>query len=506
MIKPRPYQQEVIDKLKESYKAKHKHPLVVMPTGAGKACVLGFVAENAAKKNNSTLIIAHRQELIFQLSLTLCNFGLEHQIIASSKTVSAIKLAQYKSFGRVFWKHDALLAVGSVQTVVRRLDKLIINPRLIIIDEQHHLIEGNQWGQIFDKFPNALGLGLTATPQRTDSKGLGRGFGGYNDDLIEGPQMSWLIEQGFLSPYKIYTTSKCIDVSGVKKKRNGEYDEKSLQSVVDKPSIVGDAITHYRKVANGLKGVCYCVSIEHSKHVTAMFNANGIPAAHIDGTMSDDDRRQVFTDYADNKILIICNQSIISEGTDLESLTQRKGVTLDVCIDLAPTTSLIVAMQRWGRVLRMRLGKTAVIIDHAGNIMHSSGELNHGLPDMEREWSLEGEVKSSRNSEEKAISVRTCPKCFRIHLPEPSCPECGFIYPLQQRVVEEKEGDLVELTDEDKAKMKYELKWSKRREQSGAESLEDLIELGVKRGYKNPKGWALRLHHAREQKQLARGA
>lgn len=497
MITPRPYQQEVIDKLKNSYRAKHKHPLIVMPTGAGKACVLGFVAENATAKKNSTLIIAHRQELIFQLSLTLCNFGLEHQIIASSKTVSAIKMAQYKSFGRVFWKHDALLAVGSVQTVVRRLDKLTIHPKLIIIDEQHHLIEGNQWGQIFDQFPNALGLGLTATPQRTDGKGLGRGFGGYNDDLIEGPQMSWLIEQGFLSPYKIYTTSKQWDVSTVKKKRNGEFDEKALQEVADKPSIVGDAISHYRKVANGLKGVCYCVSIEHSKHVTAMFNANGIPAGHIDGSMFDDERRQVFADYADDKILIICNQAIISEGTDLESLTQKKGITLDVCIDLAPTTSLIIAMQRWGRVLRMKPGKTAILLDHSGNI------LRHGLPDMEREWSLEGEVKSSRNSEEKAISVRTCPKCFRIHLPEPTCPECHFIYPLQQRVVEEKEGDLVELTEEDKAKMKYELKWSKKREQSRADSLEELIELGKERNYKNPRGWALRIHAAREQKKLA---
>lgn len=497
MITPRPYQQKVIDDLKESYRSGKKHPLIVMPTGAGKACVLGFVAENAAAKQNETLIIAHRQELIFQLSLTLCNFGLEHNLIASSKTISAIKMSQYKNFGRIFWNPRAKLHVGSVQTISSRIDKLTIDPKLIIIDEQHHLRRGNQWGRVFDKYPNARGLGLTATPARTDGIGMGVSFGGYNDDLIIGPQMSWLIEQGFLAPYKVYTTGKQMDVSGVKKKRNGEFDEKSLSEIADKPSIIGDAITHYKQLCDGLSGVCYCVSIDHSKHVAAMLTENGIPAAHVDGTMDDAERRKVFTDYADGVIKIICNQSIISEGTDLESLTQRKGVTLDVCIDLAPTQSLIVAMQRWGRVLRNKPNKTAYILDHAGNI------LRHGLPDMEREWSLEGEVKSGKNSGEKTISIRTCPSCYHIHLPEEQCPECGFVYPIKVRTVEEKDGELVELTEQDKAAIKYQMKWEKKREQGSADSLEKLIELGKQRGMKNPHGWARHVMAAREAKKAS---
>lgn len=502
-ITPRPYQQEVIDKLRESYRSGKRHPLIVMPTGAGKACVLGFVVENAAAKNNETLVVAHRQELIFQLSLTLCNFGIEHNLIAAASTISAIKMSQYKSFGRIFWNPRAKVHVGSVQTISSRLDNLTINPVLIIIDEQHHLSVGNQWGRIFDKFPKSLGLGLTATPQRTDGKGMGKGFGGYNDDLIIGPKMSWLIEQGFLAPYKLYYARNQIDLSNVKKKRNGEYDEKSLESATDKPTITGDAIKHYKEKCNGLSGVCYCVSIEHSKHVTAMFNENGIPAAHVDGTMDDAERRKVFTDYADGKIKIICNQSIISEGTDLESLTQRKGVTLDVCIDLAPTTSLIVAMQRWGRVLRNKPNKVAYIFDHAGNVQHPNGDLKHGIPDMDREWSLDGEVKETKNSGEKTISIRTCPACYHIHLPEPQCPDCGFVYPIKVRTVAEQDGELVEMTEQDKANIKYQMKWEKKREQSGADSLEKLIELGKQRGMKNPHGWARHVMAAREAKKAS---
>lgn len=493
MITPRPYQQEVIDKLRESYKNKKKHPLIVMPTGGGKACILGFIAENAAKKGNDTLIIAHRQELIAQLSLTLCNFGLEHNLITAKSTATNIKADQFKNFGRVFYNKDSKLHVGSVQTLASRVCKLSINPRLIIIDEQHHLKKGNQWGSIFEAYPNALGLGLTATPQRSDGVGLGVGSGGYNDDLILGAKMSWLIEQGYLAPYKVYTTAKQWDVSSVKTKRNGEYDEKGLEELIDKPSVTGDAIAHYKKLCSGMSGVCYCTSISHSKHVTQQFIENGIPAAHVDGTMSDAERKKVFTDYADGVIKIICNQALISEGTDLESLTQRQGVTLDVCIDLAPSKSLVVVMQRWGRVLRKKPNKTAIILDHSGNV------LRHSLPCADREWSLEGNDKKKRESDEKDVNIRTCQQCFHIHEPAPMCPICGFVYPIQQRSIEEVSGELVELTEQDKAEIKRkqdEEKKQKKREQGQCQTLQDFLALAESRGYK--QGWAHKIWAIRQ--------
>ena len=434
--------------------------------------------------------------MIAQLSLTLCNFGLEHNLITAKSTATNIKADQFKNFGRVFYNKDSKLHVGSVQTLASRVGKLSINPRLIIIDEQHHLKKGNQWGSIFEAYPNALGLGLTATPQRSDGVGLGVDSGGYNDDLILGAKMSWLIEQGYLAPYKVYTTAKQWDISAVKTKRNGDYDEKELEELIDKPSVTGDAIAHYKKLCDGMSGVCYCTSISHSKHVTQQFIENGIPAAHVDGTMSDAERKKVFTDYADGVIKIICNQALISEGTDLESLTQRQGVTLDVCIDLAPSKSLVVVMQRWGRVLRKKPNKTAIILDHSGNV------LRHSLPCADREWSLEGNDKKKRESDEKDVNIKTCQQCFHIHEPAPMCPICGFVYPIQQRSIEEVSGELVELTEQDKAEIKRkqdEEKKQKKREQGQCQTLQDLLELGRRRGYKGD-GWARNIWLSRQKK------
>ncbi len=497
MITPRPYQKKGIDEVRAEFLKGANCVLYVLATGGGKSVVLMYVASNAAKKGSVTYAMAHKTELIEQLSLTLCKAGIEHNLIVPKNKLGSIKMAQYRNFGRVFWNPQSTIFVGSVQTINNRLDKLP-KPDLIIPDEGHHYVQGSEWSKLIEMYPSAKVLLLSATPARTDKIGMGRAFGGFADAMVVGPSMGWLIENNYLSKYKVYTVNKQWDLSGSRLDKDGDFTSKSLDKVLDKPSITGDAISSYKNgPAFGMKGICFSVSIEASKYTAEKMNQSGITAIHIDGSMKDTERRKAITDYAMGKYMILCCESLVDEGFDLEAISQIQGATIDVLIDLSPTTSLIRFLQRVGRVLRYKEGKIAYWYDHAGNC------LRHGLPDMEREWSLEGEVKGKRNQDEKAISVRTCPKCFRIHLPEPSCPECGFVYPLQVRTVEEKDGDLVELTDEDKARMKYELKWSKKREQSRAESLEELIELGKTRGYKNPKGWALRIHAAREAKKIA---
>lgn len=495
-IVPRPYQQEGINDIRVEFSKGATCVLYVLSTGGGKSVILMYVASNAEKKGSVTYAIAHKTELIEQLSLTLCKAGVEHNLIVPKNKLSAIKMAQYKTFGRIFWNPKSKVFVGSVQTINKRLDTLP-KPDLIIPDEGHHYVEGSEWSQIIEENPKAKVLLLTATPARTDKKGLGRGFGGFADAMVVGPSMGWLIEQGNLSQYKVYTTSKQWDLTGARTGKDGDYTSKSLEKITDKPSIVGDAISHYKKLANGMKAMCFSVSIDASKHTCAQFNANGIPSVHVDGSMLDSERRQAIRDYAEGKYLMICCESLIDEGFDLEAISQIKGATIDCLVDLSPTQSLIRAMQRWGRILRPKEGKTAIIIDHAGNI------LRHGLPDMEREWSLEGEIKDTKTNGEKTITVRTCPECFHIHLPEPQCPDCGFIYPIKVRVVDEKEGDLVELTEQDKDNIKYQMKWEKKREQSSADSLEKLIELGRQRGMKNPTGWARHVMAAREAKKAS---
>lgn len=499
-IQLREYQQELADKVRDAYRAGYKCPLVRLETGGGKTILFSHITKNAAARGNSVLILAHRAELIRQISLSLAKFGVEHQVIAPPSAIAEIRAAHFRAYSRVFVDQRSSTMVGSVQTVARRLDTMQHTPKLIIQDEGQHCTSGTLWGAVMDKFSDALGLVVTATPARLDGKGLGKSAGGYADTLIETVDMAWLIDNGYLSPYRVFTTGTRADVSGVRTTKKGDYHPGDLAERVDKPSLVGDAVEHYKQAARGLLAVCYCVSVEHSKHVAEQFNAAGIPAAHFDGKTASNVRSEIVRDFADGKIQVLTNVGILTEGFDLASISQRD-VTIDCVIDLAPTQSLSLYLQKVGRALRPRAGKIAIILDHAGNV------LKHGLPDMKREWTLEGRTKKSRASDEASVSVRTCPKCFAIHEPViPACPACGFLYPIQNRTVEHVDGQLVELTSADRASLKQQMEAQKRmeaekrkREDRKAGSLEELVELGKSRGYKFPAAWAAKKWEAMQR-------
>lgn len=484
----RPYQQDVVNEVRKSFAEGYKCPLLVAATGAGKTVMFSYIAKNAADKNNAIIIAAHRKEIIRQISLSLARFALPHNVIASPALVRQIKVAQFKAFGKSFVDPASSTMVGSVQTIVGRFSEMDVSiahlskrigkqaKTIVIIDEGHHTIENTAWGRVMDRYGPAVGnvsLIVTASPQRLDGRGLGKGHGGYADTIIEAPPMSWLIENGFLSPYRIFTAQHQIDVSSVKT-RMGDYAASDLQEVVDKPQITGDAITHWRKHANGLKTAIFCVSVEHSKHVAAEFNANGIPAAHIDGGTDDTERDKAIIDFANGKILVITNVNILSEGFDLASIAQQD-VTIDCVVDLAPTQSLVNALQRWGRALRPAPGKTAVLLDHAGNVMR------HGLPDEDRSWTLEGVKKKKRKTEdddEEDIKVKCCPDCFSIHEPQPVCPNCGHVYEIKARKIEHIEGELKEIEQAQIEKMRRD----RILQQGKAQTVDELVQQGMSKG------------------------
>lgn len=484
----RQYQQDVVNEVRKSFAEGYKCPLLVAATGAGKTVMFSYIAKNAAEKNNAIIIAAHRKEIIRQISLSLARFALPHNVIAAPALVRQIKVAQFKAFGKSFVDPASSTMVGSVQTIVGRfsdidisiahLSKRISKPAktIVIQDEGHHVVENTAWGRVMDRYGPAVGnvsLIVTASPQRLDGRGLGKGHGGYADTIIEAPPMSWLIENGFLSPYRIFTAQHQIDVSSVKT-RMGDYATSDLQEVVDKPQITGDAIAHWRKHANGLKTAIFCVSVEHSKHVAAEFNANGIPAAHIDGGTDDTERDKAIIDFANGKILVITNVNILSEGFDLASIAQQD-VTIDCVVDLAPTQSLVNALQRWGRALRPAVGKTAVLLDHAGNVMR------HGLPDEDRSWTLDGVKKKKRKTEdddEEDIKVKCCPDCFSIHEPQPVCPNCGHVYEIKARKIEHIEGELKEIEQAQIEKMRRD----RMLQQGKAQTVDELVQQGMSKG------------------------
>jgi DNA repair protein RadD len=494
----RPYQQTLADEVRLAYRMGFQCPLVVASTGAGKTVLFSYITFHAAARGTPVIAAAHRKEIIRQISLSFAKFGIEHDVIAPQPLRRSIMAAQFKAFGRSFVKVGARVMVGSVQTLVTRFDAIDANlaraggkAPLIIMDEGHHVVEDTQWGAVMERYHvNAGGRGLivTASPQRLDGRGLGKGHGGFADTLIEAPPMTWLIENGYLSPYRAFTAPKQLDLQGVHT-RMGDFVSSELAERVDKPSITGDAIAHWRQHANGMRAVAFCVSIEHSKHVAAEFNAAGIPAAHIDGAVDDSERDKAIIDFAAGRVLVLTNVNIVSEGFDLGSIAQAD-VTIDCLIDLSPTQSLVNFMQRAGRALRPAPGKVAVLLDHAGNIFR------HGLPDEPREWSLEGVKRQKRQAKEQDAEgavdrVMTCGKCFSIHLPAPACPTCGHVYPEKARRVEQEDGQLRELTSDQLEQMRR----ARRVLQGSAQTVDELVhKMGMSRSR------AVKIVQAREAK------
>ncbi len=506
----RKYQMTLVDEIRAALRRGYRCPLVVASTGAGKTITFAYITHGAAEKNTPVLVCAHRKEIIRQISLSLAKFGIYHQVIAPKEVVAGIVAAHWLAFRHSYVSRDATTMVGSVQTIVGRFDVIdrainLAGQRqgkparlMIVMDEGHHCVQGTQHGQIMDRYPSAVGLIFTASPERLDGTGLGVGHGGYADILIEGPPMSWLIENGYLSQYRVFGAANPIDMTGAEK-RGGDWTTAAKEERANRPSITGDAIEHYLKYANGLRAVVFCASVKHSKAVAEAFNAAGIPAAHIDGEIKDEVRDQAIMDFAAGRILVLTQVNLVSEGFDLASIAQTD-VTIDCLIDLSPTESLVNAMQRWGRALRPALGKIAIILDHAGNVGRVVGgvfKTKHGLPDAPRKWSLEGRKKKKRgeqDDEEAPVTLRTCGECFAIVSPGdevaagrakasragheytgPCCPVCDADFPVRSRGIAEVDGQLEDISALARKAAEAD-KLAARRAQGQARTVDELVE------------------------------
>lgn len=467
MLKLRDYQEKAVQSIRQSYMRKARAPLLVLPTGGGKTVVFSYIAATTASRGKRVLILVHRVELLRQTSAALHKSGVHHGLINPKYTPDLFAPVQ----------------IASVQTLIKRLDK-IKPPDLIIIDEAHHAL-ASTWKRILDHFPNAHILGVTATPCRGDGTGLGIASGGVFDDLVLGPQVNELIARGYLVKPIIYAPAERIDLSSVKIKM-GDYDNHQLAEVMDKPKITGDAVAHYRKLCPGVPAVVFCVSVAHAQHVAEEFRAAGYRAYHADGSLDDDIRKRILNGLGNGTVDVVTSCDLISEGTDIPAI--------GCAILLRPTQSLGLYLQQVGRALRTVEGKEhAIILDHVGNV------LTHGLPDEPREWTLEGEPKRKRGKkeQEKAVQVKQCEKCYAIHEPAPACPICGHVYIVKASTPQQVDGELRQLTPEAMA--------HRRRaaiiEQARAQTLEELEAIAKARGFKS--GWAKHVFNSRLKNQQA---
>lgn len=463
MLSLRPYQSDSVDGVRESFKSNHRSPLLVLPTGGGKTVVFSHIAASTSMRGKKVIILVHRVELLRQTSSALHKSDVKHGLINPKFTPDL----------------TAPVQVCSVQTLVKRMHKLPLNPDLIIVDEAHHATAGT-WKKIIDFYPKARILGVTATPVRSDGVGLGADAGGLFDDLIIGPQIQELIDQGYLVAPVIYAPGDKLDLTGVRTKM-GDYDKAELNKRVDKPQITGSAVAHYTKLCPGTPAVVFCVSVAHAEHVSNEFRAAGYRSYAVDGTTDDDVRKKVLGGLGNGTVDVVCSCDLISEGTDIPAI--------GCAILLRPTKSTGLYIQQVGRALRPCAGKDrAIILDHVGNV------ITHGMPQEDRAWTLDGKTKNSRGGDSAGIKVKQCPKCYAVHLPAPNCSQCGHFYEVEMGAPDEVEGELREVTAAEAQKMKM----AKTREVSKAKTLEDLQMIAAARGYK--PSWASYILKAREAK------
>jgi len=447
----RSYQQRAIDDLRNAYRFGYRAPLLVGPTGMGKTCIFAAITQQAAAKGRRVLILVHRRELIYQASGKLHWAGVDHGIIAAGHPGS-----------------DHPVQVASVQTIARRLSRIDWQPDLIIIDEAHHATAG-QWERTLQHWPTAYRLGVTATPCRLDGRGLRSAF----DHLVLGPSVAELIDAGFLSHSRIYAPPVVADLSGIRT-RAGDYANDQTAAAMDRPTVTGDAIGHYQRLAAGQQAIAFCCNVAHAESVCAAFLAAGIRAVLLLGTTTS--RDQVVADFGAGLVQILVTVDVVSEGFDVPAA--------NVAILLRPTKSLGLYLQQVGRVLRPAPGKqAALILDHVGNVTR------HGFPDDHRDWTLDDGIR--RTAGTAAPSVRTCPECYAAFKPAPICPVCGAqCAPIKSRKIQQLAGELQELR-------RTEMRQA-RRSQGQARTLPQLLALAKERGYS--PGWAYRIHQARGQR------
>lgn len=431
----RDYQSDLLRGVVAEWTGGARNVLAVLPTGGGKTVVFSYAIANHP---GAAVAIAHRSELVSQMSLALAREGVRHRVIGPAALGRACAALHMAELERMFVDPNARNAVAGVDTLVRmdKADPWFAQVSLWVQDEAHHVLQDNKWGDACAMFPNARGLGVTATPVRADGKGLGRHADGLMDAMVVGPTMRELIERDYLTDYRIFAPPSDIDLSQVTTSASGDYSPPKLKAARRESHITGDVVEHYLRIARGKLGITFDTDIESATETAAAFRAAGVSAEVVSSKSHDEFRRSTIRKFRNREVLQLVNVDLFGEGFDLPAI--------EVVSMARPTQSYGLYCQQFGRALRPMEGKDrAIIIDHVGNV------LRHGLPDAYREWSLDRRERRSRSAPADAIPVRTClnPECLSVYERiYKACPFCGTeVVPAGRSAPEFVDGDLFEL-------------------------------------------------------------
>lgn len=343
---------------------------MVAPTGAGKTVMFAYVIRAGLNKGRNIAVVAHRRELVEQIK----------SFLSSVIPYGPLHVTTCQSFLKLYGKKDF---------------------DFIVVDEAHHVVSAT-YHKILARYPEAAVLGVTATPERLDGRGLGEIF----EEMVVGPDVADLISRGFLSRFVYYAPTNVMEGHNVRTVA-GDYSKPAIEAIVDRNAVIGDAIQYYKKYMENRRCLVFCSSVRHAENVANAYNKSGIPSVSIDGSMSFEERFALLKKFEKGQILVLTSCDLIGEGIDIPEV---QGVQL-----LRPTKSLSLYLQQVGRALRVKPDASeAVILDHVGNVYR------HGLPDERREWSLKGRQVSS-------AATRRCGLCMRVFGgdEEYECPQRG---------------------------------------------------------------------------------
>lgn len=310
----------------------------------------------------------------------------------------------------------------------------------VVVHNCHHFRQENKWSKAVDLFPNAQGLGVTATPIRADNKSLHADQGGVFHDLVQGVGMRDLIGQGYLCDYRVIAPEPSINEALLKIGSTGEFTDKSKKEAT-RAEIIGDVVQTYLQHVSGKQAIVFARDVEQAKEIADQFRTAGVRAAALDGTTNDSERQKTVDQFAVGSLQVLVNVDLFGEGFDVPAC--------EVVIMARPTMSFGLFVQQFGRCLRPASGKQfGIIIDHVGNVLRMAA--NHGMPDTPRRWQLwkdEGVRGLQRNPD--AIPMRTCLCGLAYPALDTVCPYCGLTWvPESRDVPKHVDGILSEMSPE----------------------------------------------------------
>jgi superfamily II DNA or RNA helicase len=388
VIALRPYQLDAIEAVRAEIRAGRRRVLLCVPTGGGKTLTAASVLASAVRKGSRVLFVAHRKELIDQCCSTFARLGV---------TSFGVIRAQDP-------RRDPMqpIQIASIQTLARR-EKPPAD--IVVIDEGHRALAKSYIKHLFEAYPTAIFILLTATPCRTD----GRPLKDVADALVIGALYSGLISEGFIVAPIVYGTPVLPDLRKVRTTA-GDFNQEDLEAAVNRSALIGNCVAEWQKRSEGRKTVVFAVSVAHSRALCDAFSAAGARAGHIDGATPENERAETLARLERGDLDVVCNVGVLCEGWDMPSCK---------CLVLArPTKSLALYMQMAGRILRPWENVTPLILDHGGNVDR------HGMPHEDRPWSLEGKVKRAKG----APAPKPCPVCFCYVATNTRVCACGHVF------------------------------------------------------------------------------